>query len=157
MKAMSIDAPSYIDDEAVIQRALTILQSRLQVGVAMTSPDVVKNYLTVRAAAHPDHEVFTVMFLDAQHGVLDTQDMFRGTTTQTSVYPREVAKVCLQLNAAAVILAHNHPSGKLEPSSADIQLTAKLKSTLELVDVRVLDHIITAGGQALSMAEKGLV
>lgn len=150
------DPPSYGDD-ATIERALAILQARLFQGQPMDSPNTVKDYLTVKAAEHPHHEVFGVLFLDAQHRAIEFQEMFRGTVTQTSVYPREVARACLQLNAVAVILTHNHPSGALTPSAADHELTKKLKSTLDLVDVRVLDHIITAGGSALSMAERGLM
>lgn len=156
----SIDPPTYTvlgDPDDVIAKAIDILQARLFQGQLMDSPNTVKDYVTLRAATHPDHEVFSVLFLDAQHRAIEFHEMFRGTVTQTSVYPREVARACLKLNATAVILTHNHPSGNLTPSAADIELTRKLKATLDLVDVRVLDHIITAGGSALSMAEKGLV
>lgn len=156
----SIDPPTYgvAADDTIIQQALAILQGRVSQGQLMDSPNTVKDYFTVYAAAnHPDHEVFSVLFLDAQHRAIEFHEMFRGTVNQTSVYPREVARACLRLNATAVILTHNHPSGTPTPSAADIELTRKLKSTLDLVDVRVLDHIITAGGSALSMAEKGLV
>lgn len=156
----SIDPPTYTvlgDPDDVIAKAIDILQARLLQGQLMDSPNTVKDYVTIKAASHPDHEVFSVLFLDAQHRAIEFQEMFRGTVTQTSVYPREVARSCLKLNATAVILTHNHPSGALTPSAADIELTRKLKATLDLVDVRVLDHIITAGGCSLSMAEKGLV
>ena len=104
-----------------------------------------------------DHEVFLVVFLDTHHRLLDAKVMFRGTLAQTTVYPREVVKAALARNAAAVAFAHNHPSGVAEPSRADETLTATLKAALALVDVRVLDHVIVAPGQALSMAEKGLL
>ena len=104
-----------------------------------------------------DHEVFLVVFLDAHHRLLDAEVMFRGTLTQTSVYPREVVKAALARNAAAVAFAHNHPSGVPEPSRSDETLTATLKSALMLVDVRVIDHFVVAGDQFLSMAERGLV
>lgn len=156
----SIDPPTYgvATDDTIIQQALAILRGRVSQGQLMDSPNTVKDYFTVYAAAnHPDHEVFSVLFLDAQHRAIGFHEMFRGTVNQTSVYPREVARTSLRLNATAVILTHNHPSGSLTPSAADIELTRKLKATLDLVDVRVLDHVITAGGSALSMAEKGLV
>ena len=103
------------------------------------------------------HEVFGVGFLDAQNRLLAFEQMFRGTLTQTSVYPREVVKRALELRAAAVILAHNHPSGTAEPSRADEYLTQTLKSALQIVDVRVLDHLVVGRGQVVSMAERGLV
>ena len=103
------------------------------------------------------HEVFAVLFLDAQHRLIRLEEMFRGTLSQTSVYPREVVKRALALNAAAVVLAHNHPSGVAEPSRADEFLTQSLKSALALVDVRVIDHFVVAGDQLVSMAERGLL
>jgi DNA repair protein RadC len=104
-----------------------------------------------------EHEVFLVVFLDAQHRAIASEEMFRGTLTQTSVYPREVLKAALRQNAAAVIFAHNHPSGVAQPSHADELLTRTLKDALALVDVKVLDHFIVAGAQALSFAERGLL
>ena len=101
--------------------------------------------------------MFAALFLDAQHRLLALEELFRGTLTQTSVYPREVVLRALHHHAAAVVLAHNHPSGSVQPSRADEALTQTLKAALALVDVRVLDHVIVAPGQALSMAEKGLV
>ena len=103
------------------------------------------------------HEVFVAMFLDAQNRVIETEELFRGTLTQTSVYPREVVKRALHYNAGAVILAHNHPSGVAEPSHADETLTQALKQALALVDIRVLDHFIVAGSSVLSFAERGLL
>jgi DNA repair protein RadC len=123
---------------------------------AFGSPDAVKHYLQLHLARKP-HEVFAVLFLDAQNRLIAMEELFRGTLTQTSVYPREIVQRALQLEAAAVVLAHNHPSGTVQPSRADEALTQTLKSALALVDVRVLDHVIVAPGDALSMAEKGLL
>ena len=162
--AHSIDAPAYLaapaqqqDDDSIIARALAILTARIKAGPLMDSPRAVREYLTVQAAKHDAREVFGVMFLDAQNRVIEFKELFTGTLTQTSVYPREVVREALRLNAAAVILSHNHPSGETRPSRADEVLTSTLKTALALVDVRVLDHIITAGGDSLSMAEKGLI
>lgn len=161
--AHSIDAPAYLvttaqqDDDSIIARALAILAARIKAGPLMGSPREVREYLTVQAAKHDGREVFSVLFLDAQNRVIEFKELFSGTLTQTSVYPREVVREALRLNAAAVILSHNHPSGSTQPSRADEQLTSTLKSALALVDVRVLDHIITAGGESLSMAERGLI
>lgn len=120
------------------------------------SPDAVKNYLQLQLARRP-HEVFAVLLMDAQNRLIEMEELFRGTLTQTSVYPREVVLAALRVGAAAVILAHNHPSGTVQPSRADEALTQTIKAALALVDVRVLDHVIVAPGQALSMAERGLL
>lgn len=144
-------------EQATVQRALAILEKNMRVhGVAMTSPTAVRDFLRLRLAAERQ-EVFVVLFLDAQHRVIEAVDMFRGTLTQTSVYPREVIRAALEYNAAAVILAHNHPSGVAIPSQADEFLTRNLRDGLALVDVSVLDHFIVAGMQALSFAERGLL
>ena len=116
----------------------------------------VKAYAALHLA-HLPHEEFGALFLNAQHRLIGWRSLFRGTLTQTSVYPREVVKECLSLNAAAVVLAHNHPSGVAEPSRADEALTHTLKSALQLVDVRVLDHLVVGQGQVVSMAERGLL
>ena len=123
---------------------------------ALTSPASVRDYLRMTLAGR-DYEVFMVLFLDAQHRVIESEEMFRGTLTQTSVYPREVVKRSLVNNAAAVIFAHNHPSGVAQPSHADELLTRSLKEALALVDVKVLDHFIVAGGSVMSFAERGLL
>jgi DNA repair protein RadC len=123
---------------------------------ALTSPGAVRDYLKLSLGRRP-HEVFVCIWLDAQHRVTAYEESFRGTLTQTSVYPREIVKAALAANAAAVIFAHNHPSGAAEPSRADELLTRNLKEALALVDVKVLDHFIVAGGQALSFAERGLL
>jgi DNA repair protein RadC len=123
---------------------------------ALTSPGAVRDYLKLSLGRRP-HEVFVCIWLDAQHRVTAYEESFRGTLTQTSVYPREIVKAALAANAAAVIFAHNHPSGAAEPSRADELLTRNLKEALALVDVKVLDHFIVAGGRALSFAERGLL
>lgn len=125
-------------------------------GVIHDNPKLVTSYLC-SLIGHYEHEVFICMWLDVKHRLIVTQELFRGTLTQTSVYPREVVKSALHKNAAAVIFAHNHPSGENEPSRADELLTTTLKSALALVDVMVLDHFVVAGNKALSFAEKGIL
>ena len=141
---------------AVLELARRALAEQLKERAAFDSATAVKDYLQLHLAARP-HEVFAVLFLDAQHKLIALEELFRGTLTQTSVYPREVALRALHHHAAAVILAHNHPSGGVQPSRADEAITQNLKSALALIDVRVLDLVIVAPGQALSMAEKGLI
>lgn len=143
-------------EDEIIAAARHALDVKIKRQGNLTSPADSKAFVSLRLGDLP-HEVFAVVFVDAQHRVIEFREMFRGTLTQTSVYPREVVKEALQLNAAAVILAHNHPSGVPEPSRADEQLTNTLKSTLALVDVRVLDHLVVAGGQVVSFAERGLL
>ncbi len=123
---------------------------------SFNSPNVVKDYLRLVLGGR-QQEVFMVLFLDAQHRLIASEEMFHGTLTQTSVYPREVVKRALIHNAAAVMLSHNHPSGMSEPSSSDRMLTDALKQALGLVDVRVLDHIVIGEQEALSFAERGLI
>ena len=123
---------------------------------ALTSPAAVRDYLRI-AMRDREHEVFFCLWLDAQHRVINAQELFRGTLTQTSVYPREVVKAALRVNAAAVIFAHNHPSGITQPSHSDEHLTRNLKEALALIEVRVLDHFIVAGTNILSFAERGLI
>ena len=142
--------------QAVRELAARALGERLAQRDALTSPSAVRDFLRHRLAGLP-HEVFVVILLDAQNRVLDVDEMFRGTLTQTSVYPREVVKAALRANAAAVIFAHNHPSGVAEPSRSDESLTQALKQALSLVDVKVLDHFIVAGTSCLSFAERGLL
>ncbi len=141
---------------AVLELARRALAQQLRQRAVFTSPGAVKDYLQLHLAARA-HEVFAVLFLDVQNRLLAMEEMFRGTLTQTSVYPREVVLRALHHQCAAVVLAHNHPSGSVQPSRADEALTQTLKSALALVDVRVLDHVIVATGQSLSMAERGLV
>jgi DNA repair protein RadC len=138
----------------VVQQALQLLEREVRKADALVSPAAVRDYLRLRLADRP-HEVFDVVFLDARHRVLDVVELFRGTLTQTSVYPREVVIEALARNAAGVILTHNHPSNDPEPSRADEVLTQSLKSALALVDVRVLDHFVVTRGTAFSFAEQG--
>ena len=137
----------------LVRRAL---REELKQRSALSSPLAVRDYLRLALAGKP-YEVFIVLCLDAQHRVLTAEELFRGTLTQTSVYPREVVKCALKANAAAVIFAHNHPSGVAEPSSADELLTRTLKQALALVDIQVLDHFIVASDAVLSFSERGLV
>src|SRR4051794_20082498 len=141
---------------AALELARRTLQEKLSAGASLTSPAAVRDYLRL-AIGSREYEVFVCLWLDAQHRVISFQEPFRGTLTQTSVYPREIVKAALAANAAAVIFAHNHPSGAAQPSQADELLTRNLKEALALVDVKVLDHFIVAGSQSLSFAERGLL
>ena len=141
---------------AVLEIARRAMAERLKEREVFESPDAVGIYLQMQLGSRP-HEVFAVMFLDVQHRLIAFEELFRGTLTQTSVYPREVVMRALHHHASAVILAHNHPSGGTEPSRADGSLTQTLKAALSLVDVRVLDHVIVGDGRTLSMASKGLI
>jgi len=141
---------------AVLELARRALAEQLRERAALDTPQAVKDYLQLQLA-NKKHECFAVLFLDNQHKLLALEELFRGTLAQTSVYPREVVLRALHHHAAAVVLAHNHPSGTVQPSRADEALTQALKAALALVDVRVLDHVIVAPGLALSMAEKGLI
>ena len=142
--------------QAVLEMARRALAETLRSGDALGSPAAVRDFLRL-TLAYRDREVFLAVMLDAQNRVLACEELFRGTLTQTSVYPREVVKCALERNAAAVIFAHNHPSGVAEPSHADQVLTQSLKQALTLVDIKVLDHFIVAGNSALSFAERGLI
>ena len=146
----------YSQLQAVLEMARRALAETLRSGDALGSPSAVRDFLRL-TLANRDREVFIAVLLDAQNRVLACEELFRGTLTQTSVYPREVVKYALERNAAAVIFAHNHPSGVAEPSSADQVLTQSLKQALALVDIKVLDHFIVAGSSALSFAERGLI
>ncbi len=141
---------------AVLEISRRALSQQLQSRPLFDSPHRVRQYLQLQLGAKA-YEVFAVMFLDSQHRLIAFEEMFRGTVTQTSVYPREVVVRALSLQAVAVVLAHNHPSGSTQPSRADEVLTQSLKSALALVDVRVLDHFVVTSQQACSMAEMGLL
>jgi DNA repair protein RadC len=141
---------------AVFELSRRALSQRLKEREAFHTPGAVKQYLQLQLA-HKNHEVFAVLFLDSQNRMLAMEELFRGTLSQTSVYPREVVMRALHHQAAAVVFSHNHPSGSVQPSRADEHLTQTLKASLALVDVRVLDHIIVGQGQSLSMAEQGLL
>ncbi len=138
----------------IVASALELLAQEVRESDALTSPAAVRDYLRLALADRP-HEVFAVVFLDTRNRVIDTVEIFRGTLTQTAVYPREVVIEALQRNAAAVILCHNHPSGVPEPSAADRLLTEALKNALALVDVQVLDHFVVTRAETVSLAEKG--
>jgi len=146
----------FVQLQAVLEMSRRALKEELQRGDTLDSPRTVRDYLQLLLAGR-QQEVFMVLFLDTQHRVIASEEMFHGTLSQTSVYPREVVKRALTHNAAAVILAHNHPSGVAEPSGADQLLTSALKQALALVDVRVLDHFVVAAGHTLSFAERGLL
>ena len=141
--------------EEVLSQARRMLSQRVRRGATMSSPQAVKDHLRLHLGVL-EHEVFCVLFLDAQHRIIELRQMFRGTVSQTSVYPREVVKEALSLNGA-VVLAHNHSSGVAEPSRADEFLTQTLKTALALVDVRLLDHFVVAGDNCVSFAERGLL
>lgn len=142
--------------QAIMELARRALEEELKAGVNLNSPTAVKDFLRL-ALIRQDKEVFVGIFLDAQNRVLGTEELSEGTLTQTSVFPREVVKRALQRRAAAVIFAHNHPSGLAEPSRADEVLTQALKQALALVDVKVLDHFIVGGSTTMSFAERGLL
>ncbi len=154
--APGLGRAKYAQLQAVLEMARRVLAEDIQRGDALTSPVQVADYLRL-LLKHKSHEVFGAVFLDAQNRVIAWEELFRGTLTQTSVYPREIVKGALGCNAAGVIFAHNHPSGVAEPSRADEMLTRQLKEALALVDVRVLDHFIVAGSRLLSFAERGLL
>ena len=149
-------AKSQVQEDAVIAEAIAILLRRANRGKSMSSPDVCRKYWSV-ALSGLDYEVFCVAYLDSQNRLIAMEQLFRGTLAQTSVYPREVVKGALRNNAAALIFAHNHPSGVCEPSRADELITVALKQALALVDIRVLDHFIIAGTKTLSFSERGLI
>jgi DNA repair protein RadC len=141
---------------AVMELARRASAQELSQASVFNSPSQLKRYAALHLA-QLEHESFSVLYLDAHHRLMEMQTLFRGTLSQASVYPREVVKEALARNAAALVLAHNHPSGIAEPSRADEYLTQTLKSALQLVDVRVLDHVVVGRGQVVSMAERGLV
>jgi DNA repair protein RadC len=142
--------------QVVLELARRALKHDLSRGNALSSPRSVRDYLQLSLLGR-DREVFIALLLDAQHRVIAVEELFSGTLTQTSVYPREVVKSALRHNAAAVIFAHNHPSGVAEPSNADQLLTQSLKTALALVDIQVLDHFVVAGTVTTSFAERGLL
>lgn len=151
-----IGSSKYVQLQAIFEMSRRALNEQMQVKDILSSPKQVRDYLCLRLG-NLTREVFVVLFLDAQNRVVTTEEMFSGTLTQTSVYPREVVKRALHHNAASVIFAHNHPSGIAQQSQADELITKQLKEALALVDVRVLDHFIVAGNSTLSFVEKGLL
>ena len=148
-------SPAY-ERPAFVRQAFDWLEAQVRQTHALGSPAMVRDYLRLWLADRP-HEVFAAVFLDAQHHVIDARELFRGSLTQTSVYPREVAVEALQMHAAAVIVAHNHPSGHPEPSAADLSLTQQLKACLALLDIRLVDHFVVTRSTTVSFAERGLL
>ncbi len=146
----------YVQLQAVVEMARRALREEIGERDAMSSPRAVREFLRLSLGGRP-HEVFVAIFLDSQNRMLGSEELFRGTLTQTSVYPREVVKTALRYNAAGVIFAHNHPSGVAEPSRADELLTQTLKQALLLVEIKTLDHFIVAGTRTVSFAERGLL
>ncbi len=154
--AKGIGPTKYVLIQAALELGRRYLQSELSERAAMTNPQNVRDFLSLHLRRQK-HEVFAAMFLDNRHRVIEFRTLFRGTINGASVYPREVVKEALALNAAAIIFAHNHPSGVAEPSQADVQITKQLREALELVDINVLDHFIVGDGNAVSFSERGLL
>jgi DNA repair protein RadC len=155
---MENENPVLSNDESIIESAIKILESRISYSSSstpLTSPQASKDYVKLQLATY-EHEVFACLFLDNKHRVITFEKLFRGSINSASVYPREVVKACLKHNAAAVILAHNHPSGSSEPSQADLSITRRLSDALALIDVRILDHLVV-GEEVTSFAERGLI
>ncbi|MFZ6744073.1 RadC family protein [Undibacterium sp. JH2W] len=151
-----LGSAKYAQLQAVLELAKRAISEELQENASLSSPQAVKNYLQLMIGNKP-HESFAILFLDVKNRLIKAEELFRGTLNHASVYPREVVKSALHQNAAAIILAHNHPSGSCEPSSADINLTQTLKQALALVDIRILDHFIVANPNVYSFAEHGLM
>jgi len=147
----------YREDDLKIDQAIEILKARLKrENISFTSVKTAKDFCFLKLA-EKEHEVFSIIYLDSQHCMIDYEEMFMGTIDAASVYPREIVKACLYKNAAACIFCHNHPSGTPVPSEADKKLTARLKQALQLVDIRVLDHLIVGRSEVNSFAESGLM
>lgn len=155
-KSPGLGLAKYAQLQAVLEMARRHLKETLRREGALTSPGLTRQYLSAHLRGYP-HEVFGCLFLDNQHRVIHFEELFRGTIDGANVYPREVVKKALAFNAAAVIFAHNHPSGVAEPSEADKHITVRLKQALNLIDIRVLDHFIVGDGEAYSFAEHGLI
>src|SRR5690606_24528967 len=163
---LSLDTPLMVRDgrgryrpadaDQILEAARQVIEQKMQRGAEFTSPVAVKDYLRAKLAGF-EHEVFAVLFLDTRYRLIDYVEMFHGTIDAAEVHPREVVKLALRFNAAAVVVSHNHPSGSPELSPADRALTQRLREALGLVDVRVLDHIIVAGNATASFAERGLI
>ena len=143
-------------NEEVLQAARDIMSRKVRRGTSLRSPQLVKDFLSIKLG-DLEHEIFCVLLLDKRQRLIEYVELFRGTIDGASVHPREVVKLALAKNAAAVVLAHPHPSGVAEPSQADELITSRLREALGLVDIRILDHLIVAGGSVTSMAERGLI
>lgn len=155
-QAHGLGSAKYAQLQAVLEMARRHLQATLQRGDALESPQAVRQYLAAKLRHHT-REVFACLFLDNKHRVIEFEPLFFGTINAASVYPREVVRRALDHNAAALILSHNHPSGVAEPSPADQQITQQLVRALEMIDVRVLDHMVIGDGEIVSFAERGLL
>ena len=142
--------------QRIIDKALRLLESRLVANDALTTPSLVREYCRLQLGRESE-EQFCVLYLTSQHHLIAFERLFQGTIDGASVYPRVVVRRCLERNAAAVILAHNHPSGVCEPSPADVRITHRLRDALALIDVRVLDHVIVSAGGCTSLAEEGQI
>jgi DNA repair protein RadC len=142
--------------EEILRTARQIMSRRVRRGTSMNSPKLVRDFLTIKLGTL-EHEIFCVLLLDSRHRLIEFVELFRGTIDGASVHPREVVKLALSKNAAALVVCHPHPSGVAEPSHADEQITHRLKAALELVQIRLLDHIVIAGGVAVSLAERGVL
>jgi DNA repair protein RadC len=143
-------------DDQILEAARLLINQKMQRGVELTNPKIVREYLRDKLAGL-DHEAFGMLLLDNRNCLIDYVEMFHGTVTETAVYPREVLKLAIQRGAVSMIISHNHPSGLPEPSAADQHLTKQLRQALALIDVRLADHIIVAGSATMSFAERGLL
>ncbi|MEQ8288547.1 MAG: DNA repair protein RadC [Gammaproteobacteria bacterium] len=146
----------YVQIQAAIELGRRYLQAGMQVSDTFTSPQQTREFLTLKLRAYP-YEVFACLYLDNRHRLIQFEELFRGTIDSAQVHAREVVRTAIKHNAAAVIFSHNHPSGVAEPSQADIRLTENLKLALAMIDVRVLDHLVIGSGEAVSLAERGLI
>ncbi|MEW7975563.1 MAG: DNA repair protein RadC [Candidatus Thiodiazotropha endolucinida] len=155
-KSRGLGMAKYTQLQAVLEMARRYLHEQLETSGSLTTPEQTQDYLRARLR-HYAYEVFSCLFLDNRHRVISYEELFRGTIDGANVHPREVVRRALELNAAALIFAHNHPSGMAEPSRADRQITQRLKDALALVDIRVLDHIVIGEGEAVSLAERGMI
>jgi len=155
-RAKGLGTAKYVQLQAVLELSQRYLRAEIAGRDVLTSPEATRTYLKSRLRSYP-HEVFACLFLDNRHRVIEYRELFRGTIDGASVHPREVVREAMRWNAAAVIFAHNHPSGIAEPSQADLRITERLRDALALVDVRVLDHIVIGEGGGTSFAERGLL
>lgn len=155
-RGLGLGSAKYAQLQAVLEMGRRHLSASLQAGDILTSPELVRQYLSAQLR-HQPREVFAILFLDNQHRLLAYEELFYGTIDGASIYPREVVKQALARNAAAVILAHNHPSGIAEPSQADRRITARLQAALDLVEIRVLDHMVVGDSEVISFAERGFL
>lgn len=142
--------------DQILEAARSVIDQKVQRGQAFLKPHIAESYLRAKLAGL-EHEVFSVVMLDSQHRLIAYVELFRGSISSAQIEPREVVKECLRHNAAAVLLSHNHPSGDATPSSADIAVTKRLREVLDLIDVRILDHIVVGGNSVVSMASRGLI